>query len=143
MKARYRGWRFRLGDAEPGEGSAGLQISPTGGIAMVEDDEAVRQSLLLLIGTRPGERVMRPQYGCELHRVLFSPNDDTTSGLAIHYVRRAVERWEPRVEVLRVDAAPRPDEAAWLDVTLEYRVLATRRAGRLVVPVALYDEVAA
>ena len=43
---------------------------------------------------------MRPDYGCELHRLVFSPNDDTTAGLAIHYVRRALERWEPRVEVL-------------------------------------------
>ena len=67
---------------------------------MVEDDASIRQSLLLLLSTSPGERVMRPDYGCSLRRLVFAPNDDTTAGLAIHYVRQAVERWEPRVEIL-------------------------------------------
>ena len=74
-------------------------------------DEAVRQSILLLLSTIPGERVMRPTYGCHLHRLVFWPNDDTTAGLAIHYVRRAVERFEPRVEVIRVDATRDADAA--------------------------------
>ena len=82
-------------------------VQPTGSIAMVEEDDAIRQALLLLISTRPGERVMRPAYGCDLERLIFSPNDDTTAGLAMHYVRQAVERWEPRVEILGVDAVAR------------------------------------
>ena len=67
-------------------------------------EASVRQAILLLLSTRPGERVMRPTYGCDLHRLVFSPNDDTTAGLAIHYVRQALERWEPRIEVIRLDA---------------------------------------
>jgi len=46
-----------------------------------------------------GERVLRPEYGCDLHRLVFSPNDATTAGLAVHYVRAALLRWEPRIEI--------------------------------------------
>ena len=58
---------------------------------------------------------MRPTYGCYLRRLLFAPNDDTTAGLAIHYVRSAIERWEPRIDILALDATrhpERPDLAA-------------------------------
>ena len=56
----------------------------------------------------PASVVMRPQYGSLLHRLVFAPDDATTAGLAIHYVRQALVRWEPRVEVLDVDAGPIP-----------------------------------
>src|SRR5262245_22180582 len=108
---RYRAWRFLHPDFDIPKDWAGLNLSPAGGIDMVEDRDSVRQAILLLISTRPGERVMRPDYGCDLHRLVFSPNDDTTAGLAIHYVRQAIERWEPRVEVTRLDARRSADES--------------------------------
>lgn len=126
--------------APHGESSAelgGLALSPRGGLEMVSDRAAVRQALLLLLLTRPGERVLRPTYGCALHRLLFWPNDDTTAGLAIHYVRQAVERWEPRVDRLRVDAQRSPDDPSRLDVMLEYRVRSTGDEDRLSVQVNL------
>ena len=138
-----RSWRFRVPrlDAPPGE-PVGLVLDPSGAIDTVADDEAVRQSLLMLISTRPGERVMRPEYGCDLHRLVFSPNDDTTAGLAIHFVRQAVERWEPRVEILRVDANRDPYEATRLAIVLDYRVRATLQADSLEVAVDLQEGVA-
>ena len=71
---------------------------------------------------------MRPHYGCNLQRLVFSPNDDTTAGLAIHYVRQALERWEPRAEVIRLDARRSDDDASpgLLEIHLEYRVPATQ-----------------
>ena len=54
--------------------------------SMIAGDAAIRQSIILLLTTTPGERVMRPDYGCPLHRLMFQPNDATTAGLAIHYV---------------------------------------------------------
>jgi phage baseplate assembly protein W len=144
MRPRSRSWRFRVPrlDAPPGE-PVGLVLDPAGGIDTVADDEAVRQSLLMLISTRPGERVMRPEYGCDLHRLVFSPNDDTTAGLAIHFVRQAVERWEPRVEILRVDAYrdPEPDQAMRLAIVLDYRVRATLQVDSLEVEVDLQEGV--
>ena len=129
---RYRAWRFLHPDLDlVGVGPAGLRVSPSGGISMVQEEASVRQAILLLLSTVPGERVMRPDYGCELHRLVFAPNDDTTAGLAIHYVRRALERWEPRIDILALDANRGPDEPFRLDISLEYRVRTTQRTGRL------------
>lgn len=133
--ARDAGWRFvGLGTEAPDGPAATL----AGGIALVTGDAAVRQSVMLLLATVPGERVMRPDYGCSLNRLLFEPNDDTTAGLAIHYVRQALRRFEPRVEVLRLDAGPAPDGAGErLHIRLDYRVRASGRADALIVAVPL------
>ena len=133
-----RAWRFVHPDFD--EESPGLHISPTGGVAMTEEDAAIRQSILLLLSTRPGERVMRPDYGCNLHRLLFWPNDNTTAGLAIHYVRQAIERWEPRVQITRLDAVRNDIAPARRDVHLEYRLRATQKVQELQVSVALAEE---
>jgi phage baseplate assembly protein W len=140
MSPHWRSWRFRIPpyDADPGT-PVGLLIDPAGGIDTVADDDAIRQSLMLLISTAPGERVMRPEYGCDLSRLVFSPNDDTTAGLAIHFVRQAVERWEPRVEVVHVEAALDPEEATRLEIVLTYRVRATLRVESVVVGVDLQE----
>lgn len=131
MSVTPRAWRFLHPDLDAGEAAGGLQISPQGMISMVDGDAAVRQALLLLISTIPGERVKRPEYGCPLHRLLFEPNDDATAGLAIHYVRQAVERWEPRVLVLNIDAGADPEHPELLDITLEYRVRTTGQVQQL------------
>ena len=62
---------------------------------------------------------MRPDYGCDIHRLIFSPNDDTTAGLAIYYVQRALDRWEPRVEVLQPDARRDPEDPGRLTGRLQ------------------------
>lgn len=124
---RYRAWRFVYPGLDAPEAFAGLQTTARGGIEMVQDEASVRQAILLLLSTRPGERVMRPDYGCELYRLIFDPNDETTAGLAIHYVRRALERWEPRIDILRLDAGPNPQEPGLLEIALDYRVRATQR----------------
>jgi phage baseplate assembly protein W len=163
---RYRSFRFVLPsvlwreDEKPVQ-SAGLQVTPTGRIDMVEDDEAIRQAILMLLATSPGERVMRPDYGCLLRRVIFSSNDDTTAGLAIHYVRTAIERWEPRIEILRLDAGtglsrrdvaddsekdkekdegPPDDPNGLLVVVLEYRIRATQAIQLMNIPIELRGE---
>ena len=115
-----RGLRFAHPDFDA-YGSTGLICSGTGRLEMVEGADLLRQSLLILLSTFPGERVMRPDYGCELLTLAFATNDDTTAGLAIHYVRQAVERFEPRVRILSVDANRSPDSPQRLDVLLEYQ----------------------
>jgi len=62
--AQHRAWRFDF--------EAGITLSPGGRIQMVDGDASVRQAILLLLSTIPGERVMRPDYGCDLHRLVFS-----------------------------------------------------------------------
>jgi phage baseplate assembly protein W len=134
----YRSWRFVHPDFDvPGPGGPGLQIAPTGGIEMVEDRAAVRQAILMLLATRPGERLMRPEYGCRIHWLVFAANDDTSAGLAIHYVRQALRRWEPRIDVLAVDANRNAAEPGELVVTIEYRLKATQELNQLVFPFRL------
>ena len=136
----YRSWRFLHPDIDVPEEFAGLGISPTGGVEMVEEHASVRQAIFLLLSTIPGERVMRPDYGCDLHRLIFSPNDNTTAGLAIHYVRQALDRWEPRIQVTYLDADPNPEEPGRLDIMLEYRLRTTQRTDALAFSVKLTGE---
>lgn len=128
---------LRFGHPDLDDDLRGLSVGPRGRIELVRDAEAVRQALMILLSTRPGERVMRPDYGCDLWRLVFSPNDDTTAGLAIHYVRRAVERFEPRVVILSLDAGPAPDAPDRLEVVLDYRPRLGGPAERLVAAVPL------
>lgn len=120
-----RAWRFVHPDEQISGGQTGLTISAQGRIQLVQGDEAVRQGILLLLSTKPGERVGRPDYGCPLDRLVFSPNDDTTAGLAMHYVRQALDRWEPRIEIIRLDAGPNPEVPEVMDIYLQYRIRAT------------------
>ncbi|MGC5028741.1 GPW/gp25 family protein [Micromonospora sp. DT229] len=131
-----RAIRFVGAGFDPGRGG-GLGLTAAGGLAMTDGDETVRQALFLLLSTTPGERLMRPGYGSRLHRLVFAPNDDTTAGLAIHYVRAAIARWEPRIDVLDVDAGPDPDDAWRLVIRLDYRIRASLAPGHLVFSVDL------
>jgi phage baseplate assembly protein W len=146
--ARRSGWLFD-GVEVAGAGAElvrpeGVVLTPAGRIAMVSGDEAIRQSILLLLTTLPGERVMRPDYGCPLHRLLFAPNDATTAGLAIHYVRQALVRFEPRIDIVSLDAgAPAVRElgaadASKLIISLVYRVKSTNRQASLDLEVDLF-----
>jgi hypothetical protein len=127
-----RAWRFVHPDLSSGKEQPGMVVGPRGKIEMVSENEAVRQSILLLLSTIPGERLMHPEYGSNLYRLIFSSNDDTTAGLAIHYVEQAIRRYEPRVEVLRVDANRDPEHPEGLMIQLNYRVRATQNAQSLV-----------
>ena len=80
---------------------------------------------------------MRSDYGCDLFRLLFAPNDDTTAGLAMHYVRQAIRRWEPRVELDRVNAGRVPSDPSRLEIEIEYRIRRTGQQDLLVYTVSL------
>lgn len=103
----------------------GMRLDPRGRLATVDDAASIRQALLLLLSTRPGERVNRPVYGCHLWRLAFEGADDTTAGLAIHYVTQAVETWEKRVKILEVVAQVPEDDPSLLEVRMTYRIQST------------------
>jgi uncharacterized protein len=121
-----------------GEGAAlGFAVSPAGSLAMTGGAALVRQAIMLLLTTVPGERVMRPDYGCPLDRLMFAPNDATTAGLAIHYVRRAITRWEKRVDIVRLDAGPDANDPGVLAIKLDYRLRDTGELSALTFGVGL------
>jgi phage baseplate assembly protein W len=127
MHRPFRTFSFAHPDFD--DGLPGLELQPSGALQMTDGDATVRQAVLLLLTTSPGERVMLPTYGCELNRLMFQPNDDTTAGLAIHYVRKALTRWEPRVEILKLDAGRSAEDPSRLDISLHYRVRPTSNSG--------------
>lgn len=134
-----RAFRFVISDI--GSADTGLTLANTGNLDFVYGDECVRQAILLLIRTRPGERVMRPDYGCKLSRLIFAPNDETTAGLAIHYVREAIEVWEPRARIVTVDAAAVENKPDVLEISLQYRVVATQSVESLNLQVDLSGDI--
>ncbi len=140
IRPTYGAWRFLHPDFDLERPEKGIVVNNTGGIDRVEGAQSVRQSVLLLLTTRPGERVMRPGYGCDLFRLLFSPNDATTQGLAIHYVRTALLKYEPRIEILRLDANANREDASVMDITLEYRVRRTHDVDAVTLPFNLMHE---
>jgi phage baseplate assembly protein W len=125
--ARYRAWRFVFPERQEEEQISGLGLTARGGAAMVDEADSVRQAILLLLATRPGERVMRPDYGCDLFKLVFAPGDNTTAGLAMHYVREALARWEPRIDIAELDASVDPAHPGRLDIVLQYRLRMTRQ----------------
>ena len=129
-RPRYRAMQF-LHPVLDRAGDGGMRISLHGDLGMVEEAASVRQAILLLLSTLPGERVMRPQYGCNLKQLIFAPNDNTTAGLAIHLVRQALLQWEPRIDIVRIDANRDPDDPTRLNIQLEYRLRRSREQQQL------------
>lgn len=112
-----------------------FQTDPGGAVLMRSGAEAVAQSIRLILGTRPGERPMRPQYGCAVHDVVLSPSaSPRTISAANRAVQDALARWEPRIDVQSVSAAPDPERAEVLTIEIEYRIKATNDVRNLVFP---------
>src|SRR6478672_5294113 len=89
-----KGWRYPV------------DINRNGGVSMSSSEDTVRESIAMILGTAPGERVMRPNFGCEIHDLLFAPNNPNTAGLAAHYCVEALQKWEPRINQLEAEAMP-------------------------------------
>lgn len=131
-----RGWHF------PPE------LDERGFVRLVAGDEKVAQAIRIVLGTAPGERVMRPEFGCRVHELLFEPMDATTAGLVDAYVREALGRWEPRIEVIDVSVPIYSDDRdernlvyqGHLPVTIQYRIVATHSSRSLVYPFYLIPQ---
>ncbi len=131
-RKNFAALRFTHPDFDMGSAEVGLTVSNLGQLSLIDGEQSIRQAIRILLSTIPGERLRRPGYGCELHRLVFSPNDETTHGLAMHYVKQAVTDWEPRVDILKVDASRDDTEHQVMRVTLHYRVRRTQEEESLV-----------
>lgn len=107
-----RGLRFPFG------------VDGSGRIATTAGEDNIRQSISLILATRPGERQMMPSFGCRVHELLFAPNTPATATLVAQHVQTALERWEPRIDVSGVTATP--DARGTIRVEVRYRIRATR-----------------
>lgn len=105
-------------------------------LPLVEGPDKVRQSILTILDTEPGERVMRPSFGCGLRRFLMEPNNVATRALIAHDVELALATWEPRVRLDGVEVLPGADPALVL-VAVAYTQLVDGRPDNLVYPLYL------
>lgn len=115
------GFRFPMG------------LDGRGGIAMARQ-EGIDESIRIILSTPQGERRMRPAFGSRIHELVFAPNNASTWALMQQYVKEALDWWEPRIEVLNVDASPDASDASKLLVNILYRVKATSDERNLVYP---------
>ncbi len=111
-----------------------LRTDATGAIALVDDRTELEEAIGLIIATAPGERPMRPEFGCRIHDHVFAPIENTTIGSIAFEVERAVRRWEPRVDVETVNVFADEDTDGLLYIELVYRVKASNDERNLVFP---------
>lgn len=104
-----------------------------GHVAMAEPEDSIAQAIWIILATAPGERVMRPDFGCGIHRLVFAVNDVTTRTSLEEEVRRALVLWEPRVEVLGVNIETK-GRGELLLINIEYRIRTTNNLFNMVFP---------
>ena len=116
-----------------------LRFDPDGRAELVDGEDAVRRSLWLILSTAVGERVMRPEFGCGLHDLVFALAYDETFGRIADSVQRAVADHEPRVALDRVTVRPDPADPRRLRIELDVQILAVHTHLNLVYPFYLAE----
>ena len=111
-----------------------LQVDRRGGLALARDETDIDQAIELILGTAPGERPMRPEFGCGVHDFVFDTIDAGTVARMETEIRGALDRWEPRVEVTDVQFDLGGADTGQLVIQIDYRVRATNHMRNLVYP---------
>ena len=106
----------------------------TGSIALVRGDREILESIRLILATAPGERPMRPEFGCNIHELVFAPADAATAGRIAYEVRLSLERWEPRIDLADVRVTFHPERPEMLLIDIDYVVRGSNDPRNLVFP---------
>ena len=112
-------------------------VNANGQMAWSLREPNVRESICIILRTKPGERVLMPEFGCGLDRYLFEPNNIGTLRLIQEEVKQSLARWEPRIALEDVRVETNPLEPRAVDITIQYILIATQRRERVGVTVAL------
>jgi phage baseplate assembly protein W len=115
-----RGWSF------PVDGQ-------NGHLVMADSEESIRQAIWIILATAPGERMMRPDFGCGIHELVFAVNDIGTRTRVAQEVRQALTLWEPRVDLLNVTVETK-GRGEMLLINIQYRVRSTNNLFNMVFP---------
>ena len=116
------GWSYPLG------------TDASGRVSLVTREREIEQSIRLILGTAIGERPMRPDFGCAIHDFVFAPADAATAGQIAFEVRSALDRWEPRADVLEVQVDFSGADEGTLHIQIGYRIRGTNDPRNLVFP---------
>jgi len=118
-----------------------LRLSDRDRLSMVQDDADIRQAIQIIVMTIPGERVMRPTFGCQIHELIFHPANWQTAFVAERYVREAIEMWEPRINLEEVMVTPGNGEVGELMINISYKIKGQVDKRSLVYPFYLVPQV--
>lgn len=117
-----RGWAFPL------------RTDATGGIALVSREREIEEAIRLILGTTPGERPMRPEFGCRIHEFVFAAADGATANAVSAEVKSALRRWEPRIDVHDVVVSFDPYDPTVLYIDIRYALRRSNDRRNLVFP---------
>ncbi len=117
-----RGWAFPL------------HTDATGSVALVSRQREIEEAIRLILGTSPGERPMRPEFGCRIHDHIFAPADGATASAIRADVKAALRQWEPRIDVEDVAVSFDARDAALLYIDVRYVIRRTNDRRNLVFP---------
>ncbi len=127
------GWNFPVRVDRRGPMEFAAPYRGGGGIALVRHEDDIAQAIRIILSTSKGERRMRPTFGCDIHTLVFDPANDATFSLMRYYVEDALAMWEPRIEVTEV-LLEADQRVGRVDITVNFRVLATKDERTLVYP---------
>lgn len=117
-----RGWSFPIA------------LSTSSKLQWSADDEKIRQSILIILRTAPGERVLMPTFGCRIGELVFAPNDGSTRAMAQTFVQESLAYWEPRIDPPSVAVYADPKAPNVLQISIDYVVKETNMPANLVYP---------
>ncbi len=120
---------------------AGFPLAPDGRgrLPLAPGEASVEQSIWLILSTAKGERVMLPDFGCGIHDLVFLPNSELARGEVVSTVQDALVRWEPRIDVLGVDAESPDGQPTLLLIRVDYRIRSVNTVHNLVFPFYLTE----
>ncbi|WP_035858028.1 GPW/gp25 family protein [Cryptosporangium arvum] len=111
-----------------------LRTDTSGAVALVRREREIEEAIRLVLATAPGERPMRPEFGCAIHDLVFAPVNEATAGAIRQEVRLSLDRWEPRIEVADVVVTIDDGDATVLLIDVQYVVRGTNNPRSLVFP---------
>lgn len=111
-----------------------MRTDAIGGVALVTREREIEEAIRIVLGTAPGERPMRPEFGCRIAEYVFAPANVATAGQLAFEVRVALERWEPRIELDDVDVGFDAADRGVLYLDVSYRIRGTNDPRNLVFP---------
>jgi phage baseplate assembly protein W len=121
-----RGWKFPVGLDKPAK-----YTNPR--ILLSEGETDIEDSIWIILSTAAGERVMRPDFGCGIHRLVFAVNDAETIGQVRREVNDALIQWEPRIDVLDINVETKGNGEELL-INIQYKIRSTNNFFNLVFP---------
>jgi phage baseplate assembly protein W len=116
------GWSFPLG------------VNRRGGISLASREREIEEAIRIILATAPGERPMRPDFGCGIHDYVFAPADASTAGSIAFQVSGALEMWEPRIDVAGVDVEIDDNDRGVLYINIAYTIRGSNDVRNLVFP---------